>query len=291
MSSGSLAWMAERHPDAHFTIACGPACAPLFSAMPQLKTLIPLHKKPYHGHWLGLWKHTVGTAWQSVVDIRSSGLAYLLRSGERRIYRPQKHDTRPKAAQIATGLGIAPVPYGKIWFTEEHLRNAESLGRGELRRTVVLCPKANWVGKEWPVEHYAALGRQLHRDLGAVIAVLGTEAQAAAMEPIANALPKSSFLNLCGKTDLLTAAALLSQSMLFIGNDSGMMHLAAATGCPTLGLFGPTNDAVYGPWGKKTAVIRCPEPWDKLFDPKAKESLMSTLDVEDVYQSAMLLAG
>jgi ADP-heptose:LPS heptosyltransferase len=43
---------------------------------------------------------------------------------------------------------------------------------------------------------------------------------------------------------------------LFIGNDSGLMHIAAAAGAPTLGFFGPSDERVYGPWGTRTRALR-----------------------------------
>jgi ADP-heptose:LPS heptosyltransferase len=51
------------------------------------------------------------------------------------------------------------------------------------------------------------------------------------------------------------AAALLSRASLYIGNDSGLMHLAAAAGAPTLGLFGPTNAEEYAPSGRHARVV------------------------------------
>ncbi len=57
-------------------------------------------------------------------------------------------------------------------------------------------------------------------------------------------------------TSLLTTAAILQRCKLMISNDSGLMHLAAAVGTPTLGIFGPTNEASTGPRGSKSYVVR-----------------------------------
>ena len=54
-------------------------------------------------------------------------------------------------------------------------------------------------------------------------------------------------IDLVGRLSLPEIAAFLSRATLFVGNDSGLMHLAAAAGAPTLGLFGPTNAAEYAP--------------------------------------------
>ena len=72
--------------------------------------------------------------------------------------------------------------------------------------------------------------------------------------PLLAALPDA--LDLVGALSLPQVAALLQRSALFIGNDSGLMHLAAAANTPTIGLFGPTDAAVYAPAGPRaTAVV------------------------------------
>ena len=94
--------------------------------------------------------------------------------------------------------------------------------------------------------------------------------------------------------DLLTAAACLKQCQLFVGNDSGLMHLSAALGTPTLGLFGPGYEHIYGPWGAHCAYIRTPESREELLarlaDISAREpNLMKSLAVYDVYAAAQKL--
>jgi heptosyltransferase-3 len=65
-------------------------------------------------------------------------------------------------------------------------------------------------------------------------------------------------------TPLLTAAACLQRCALYIGNDGGQMHLSAAAGVPTLGLFGPTPAHHYRPWGKLSDYVQAPEPFEGL---------------------------
>jgi ADP-heptose:LPS heptosyltransferase len=59
-------------------------------------------------------------------------------------------------------------------------------------------------------------------------------------------------IDFVGKGDILASAAAIDRADLFVGNDSGLMHVSAALGRPTLGLFGPTEWWLYGPWGPKT---------------------------------------
>jgi ADP-heptose:LPS heptosyltransferase len=91
---------------------------------------------------------------------------------------------------------------------------------------------------------------------GARVAVLagpGPQERALAA-PVLAALPDA--IDLCGTLTLPEAAACLARCALFVGNDSGLMHLAAASGTPTLGLFGPTPAEEYAPAGRCCAVAR-----------------------------------
>jgi ADP-heptose:LPS heptosyltransferase len=72
--------------------------------------------------------------------------------------------------------------------------------------------------------------------------------------PLLTALPQA--IDLVGALSLPEVAAVLQTASLFIGNDSGLMHLSAAAGAPTIGLFGPTDAATYRPAGRcATAVV------------------------------------
>ena len=87
-----------------------------------------------------------------------------------------------------------------------------------------------------------------------------------------------------GNLDLLQAYACLKRCSLYVGNDSGLMHLAAASGIPTLALFGPTPDLLYAPWGDYTSVVRTKAGMEEIFpekfDHRASDSLMDSLSVD-----------
>lgn len=65
-------------------------------------------------------------------------------------------------------------------------------------------------------------------------------------------------VDLVGRVSLPEAAAVLARAALFVGNDSGLMHLAAATGTPTLGLFGPSRVEEYAPAGRRAGFVAAP---------------------------------
>src|ERR1700741_5204525 len=71
LSTGLIGALLDRHADARFTLACGPAAAGLFAAMPRLERLVVMPKRRLSAHWLQLWLAAIGTAWDLVVDLRS----------------------------------------------------------------------------------------------------------------------------------------------------------------------------------------------------------------------------
>ncbi|HET9019712.1 MAG TPA: glycosyltransferase family 9 protein [Acetobacteraceae bacterium] len=262
LSTGLLDHLLHTHPDARFTVATGPVAEGVFIRMPRLERLILLEKRPYGLHWPGLWAACVGTVWDLVVDIRASALAYLLPARRRAVMRRRGGH---KTAQLAAVLGLDPPPLPVVWTgPQDRARAAALVPSGP--PVLALGPTANWTGKVWPPERFVALARGLLAGplAGARIAVLagpGAEERALAA-PVLAQFPEA--IDLVGTLSLPEAAAVLGRAALFVGNDSGLMHLAAAAGAPTLGLFGPTPEAEYAPAGRctATAIARGPRMED-----------------------------
>jgi ADP-heptose:LPS heptosyltransferase len=220
--------------------------------MPNRERTIVLDKLPYRRHWLPLWATTVGTLWDLVVDIRGSTIAWMVPTRRRAVMR-----RRPghKIAQLAAVLGLDPPPLPVAWTAAEDRDRATALLPAG-RPVIALGPTANWLPKVWPAERFAALFHALERGPlpGAVPVVFAGpgEAERAMAELLLATLP--DVIDLVGQLSLPEVAACLARCTLFIGNDSGLMHLAAATGAPTLGLFGPTPAEEYAPSGVSAAV-------------------------------------
>jgi ADP-heptose:LPS heptosyltransferase len=111
---------------------------------------------------------------------------------------------------------------------------------------VAIHPCANAVFKEWPLDRFAEIGRHLVKNKKCRIAILGA---AGRDELLADILAKrigSGVVDISGKTPFRTLLAFLKLCDMYIGNDSGPMHLAAAAGCPTVAIFGATNPTRFG---------------------------------------------
>jgi ADP-heptose:LPS heptosyltransferase len=183
---------------------------------------------------------------------------------------------------LSQAIGLDPPPLPVAWTNEADRALAASLIPAG-HPVIGLGPTANWAGKVWPGERFVALFRAVSeaRLQGAGVAVFagpGPEERRLA-EPVLAALPGA--IDLVGRLSLPEAAACLARCALFIGNDSGLMHLSAAAGAPTLGLFGPSAAAEYAPAGSRTAIAVAPGPVGR--------APISALLVDDALQAALAL--
>ncbi|MBZ5597563.1 MAG: glycosyltransferase family 9 protein [Acidobacteriia bacterium] len=120
---------------------------------------------------------------------------------------------------------------------------------------VLLNPGAGWGAKQWPPERYGEVARHLAEDgLRSLVNFgPGEEGLVQAVEAASGGTAKGTVLSLTELT------ALTRRARLFIGGDTGPMHLAAALGIPVVSIFGPTDPARNGPFGTRSIVLRNPE--------------------------------
>jgi len=117
---------------------------------------------------------------------------------------------------------------------------------------ICLLPGASNQAKAWEASHYRDLASRARIE-GLLPVILGSSGDAALGSFVVKG-PEG--MNLCGATDLPQAAAWLSGSVGAVGNDSGLTHLAAACGTPTLALFGATDPSASAPYGPRVRVMR-----------------------------------
>jgi ADP-heptose:LPS heptosyltransferase len=291
LSTGILAHLTSRYPDCRITVACGEVPAPLFTALPNVVRVIPLRKFAGFGHWVLLWLRSVLSLWYMVVDLRGTALAWLLPTLRRRIFRGKRRTTTlHRLEEIAHVLRLDDPPLPRLEVSPETRDAAQSLvPKGGF--ILGIGPTANWIGKQWPAENFVALiARLTDADglfPGARVAVFGTKNERAAATPVIDSVPPGRCLDLMGRVDLPTAYACLELCDFYMGNDSGLMHMAAAAGLPTLGLFGPSQDSHYAPSGPRAVVVRSRESYETLvgapdFNHRTTGTLMAGLAVDTV---------
>ena len=280
LSTGLIDHLLRAYPDARFTIACGPVAEGVFARMPNRERTLVVDKQRYDRHWLKLWAQTVTTVWGLAVDLRGSALTLLLPARRRVIMRGGRRAGH-RLTHLAGALGLPQTAQPVAWTAPEDGARAKALMQGA-PPVIGLGPTANWSGKVWPPDRFVALFHALQAVVpGARAAVFAGPgaAERAMAAPVLAALPGA--IDLAGNLTLPEAAACLARCRLFVGNDSGLMHLAAAAGAPTLGLFGPTPASEYAPAGWRTAAVLASGP------PGAAP--MAALGVDAVLAAAMAL--
>jgi heptosyltransferase-3 len=205
---------------------------------------------------LTLWRRR----YDLIVDLRTDGLAYLFR-GRRRLTKWHAVPYGPHAVEVMMGVirkiqGDAPIPPCKLWLSqEERDYAAAALAHLPPGRWLVLGPGCGGSEpqKVWPEQHYIALADALKDVINAVILV-GSPGDAALTAAIAHGLTLPH-VDLAGATTLLQAAAVMERASLFVGSDSGLGHVAAAVGTPTLSFFSTDRPERCRPWGNKAAWL------------------------------------
>ncbi len=279
LSTGLLDHLLRENPGARFTIVCGTVAEGVFARLPGLERIIPVTKRRWSLHWLELWWQVAFRRWDLVVDLRGSAMAWLLWTRRRAVMKGGRRSGH-RLLHIAETLGVTPAPRPVAWFGAEEVARAAALLPGG--PWLILGPTANWRVKMWPAERFIVLAQKLTAPggllPGARLAILGGpgEAERGMAAPVLAALPEA--VDLVGQLSLPEAAAVLARGALFIGNDSGLMHLSAATGAPTLGLFGPTPASEYAPIGARAQAVLAKGP--------PANTPMQRLAVEQVVQAA-----
>lgn len=175
-------------------------------------------------------------------------------------------------------LGIAvPDPSPRLEVRAEDGSFAESIWRRERWRwreeaVVAVHPGSGGQRKCWPLERYRDLTRELTAR-GIRVLLLCGPADIDIARAFDQRLPPGAVL--AEPRELWTLAGLLQRADLFIGNDSGPGHMAAAVGTPTISLFGPTDPVLWQPVGERCRVLR------------ARNQSMDSLEVEEVLEAVL----
>lgn len=266
LSTGLLGALIDAEPCARLTIACGPLPAPLFRAVPGLDQVIPLPKQRFARHWIDLWRACVGSHWDAVVDLRNSAISRLLRARRRIVWKRAQQGLH-KVEEMGRLIDLVPPPAPRLWLDAKARDEASRLLPDNSCPLLAIGPTANWRSKEWPAERFSKLARRLTDQDGPLphgrVVVLAAGSESERARPVVEALADRA-IDLTGRTDPMSAAACLERAALFVGNDSGLMHIAASVGTPTLGLFGPGYPETYGPWGAHCRTVTSMVPRTEL---------------------------
>ena len=311
LSTPILPLLHKQFPEAKLTFLVNPGTAGVLQDNPYLNEVWVLPRKPWWRQ-LGFIRCVRNAKFDTVIDLtdgdRSAFLSWVTGAPVRLGY---NRDRRWRGKFYSQ---VLPSAYGSMHMVDYHqqaiagLGINESVGKPEVyihsevrqqdkdefgdfsangQSFVLIHPTARYVFKAWPLERFAAVADWLSGK-GIRVALIGSQREFLVGQQIMN-LTKHKPVNLMGRTRLSQLTALMKRSLLLIGNDGGPMHIAAAVGCPVLGLFGPTDPAVWGPRGSNVKVIYKGLDCRECFYPgcyRGEESCMRQISIEEVCQTA-----
>ncbi len=260
LTTGILHHVIQQEPDIPVTVICGTIPQDIFESVPGVERVIAIRKKKYNKHWLDAFIEAGPHFWHRIIDFRGS-LFSVMPARHRHIWKGGD-DSVHKAVANARMIGVEePIPPLIIPTAAEQIYAKQILAlETDPRPILALAPTANFAQKQWHHKNYLALATSLTSENGimpgARVAVFGAPGEEEQAKPVVHGLPASQVIDLVGKTTPVEAAALLSHTALFVGNDSGLMHSAVAVGIPTVGLFGIGKPQVYGPWGNQSLCLK-----------------------------------
>ncbi len=147
--------------------------------------------------------------------------------------------------QFCPVIGAEPRLVGPLRFRDVDRLNLTFMEPRKGHRPILLFPDSGQDNKRW--NGFAQLTSLLIREAGRKVVWAGSN-----YLPSRESFPEGTFINLTGNTSLTSLPALLSKADWVISNDSGPMHLSAAMGFKTIGLFGPTDPRLTGPYPLKS---------------------------------------
>jgi len=290
LSTSILNYLKNKFPHCSLYIATGKTAASLFKNFNNIKKIFILEKKFFKIHWLELWSRIFFNKWDIVIDLRGSIISYFLFNKKKYVYKSiNKNIHRLDELAILMETKHLPLPWVPVLKKDMKKISKDFL---KLKNSIAIGASANWPAKIWPSKNFVKLIHMFlkEKQFGKKksIVFFGSSKDLKNIKKITKHLKKIKVKNLCGKLNLIEVAAHLKKCKIFIGNDSGLMHIASASGIPTLGLFGPSLESRYAPKGNNSYYIRTKKTFNQLtgaknFDWNTKKNLMSSLSVNAVF--------
>ena len=166
-------------------------------------------------------------------------------------------------------------------------KRLDTVGVDKMTLNVGLFPGAGWELREWMPERFAAIGDRVVAQFNADVLVFGGPKESELVQTVVN-LMDAPAIPFAGNLEIRQFAACIEQCDLFLTNDTGPMHIAAAVGTPTVSLFGPGNHIRFQPIGAMHQTIRHDVPCSpcKQFTDKCKDNIcMKGIAVDEVWHS------
>lgn len=235
------------------------------------------------GTWLMGIPHRVGE------NVKGWGFGYTVKVD----YDRNRHEL-DGALKLIEAIGIKPptrLPFLRLSeedreFADRFL-SAEGVRAGEVLVGMHVGCGVKWAEfRRWPLERFTELARRLMDTCGVRILLTGGMRENEAVQGMAKALQGTAIIA-TGKTDICQTAAVIRRCRLFVSNDSGLAHIAAAVETPLIVLFGPANEKKTGPRGPHVRIFKkgvSDGHWER--PQHATMDFMNRITVDEVFEAA-----
>ncbi|MEW6264672.1 MAG: lipopolysaccharide heptosyltransferase II [Thermodesulfobacteriota bacterium] len=295
MTTPALAALKDNFPEARLTVLAKEWVAPIYAGHPAVEAVMVLDRRGRHQGLTGLVRlagevrrrgfdlavlfqnafEAALIAWLARVPLRlgygTDGRGWLLNPAVRLGPEDRLVHQTEYYLRLLSRAGLAARPSRPVFHLSVEARRQARKRLEELNLTgsflLGIAPGAAYgPAKQWPASKFASTAGMILDQTGGAALVFGSRGDVEAAGLVLNLLPGRSF-NLAGRTGLAEAAALIQCCGLFLSNDSGLMHVAAAVGSPLLAVFGSTDPTATGPLGDLVRVIRHPVDCSPCFRP------------------------
>jgi heptosyltransferase-2 len=310
MTTPAVRTIRRNFPEARIAILAYPWVADVFRASPDVDEVLLFNRDTEHRNGLGLWRLARQLAHRDF-DLaillqnafKAALLAWLARIPVRAGY--SRDGRRPLLTNPVTIRPEIKEQHQVYYYQDLCRQLGLECGPDELflrvapetdkwarafladfqgRPVIGINPGAAYgPAKCWPVERYGALAARLSREFNAVLPVFGTAADNRTAEAIRRFAPEH-VIDLAGRTSLAEAMALIGLCDGFVTNDSGLMHVAAASRTPLVAIFGSTDPVATGPFSERAIVVRKELDCQPCLRPRCRADFrcMTDITVEDV---------
>ncbi len=318
MTTPAVRTIRRNFPEAEISILVHPWVADVFNASPYIDHIIPYQKKSVHSGLRGIRRLSrelkrqnfdlavlLQNAFEAALIVKLAGIP--LRLGYSRDCRGillshaialKKERKTIHQVHYYQGLladaGLKPGP-DKLFLkiSQKDKDSAARFIKAQDGPLIGLNPGAAYgPAKRWPAEKYADLAYRVERNYQARVMVFGTDDDRQTAAVIARRC--KNIIDLTGRTSLAEAMALIEQCRVFVTNDSGLMHVAAALNTPLAVIFGSTNPVTTGPFSKNNIILRRPLPCSPCMKTHCQQNnfaCMNNIGVKDVLTAVDTLLG
>jgi len=251
MTLPTLIYLKKIYPSAKFDLICDARSVEIFQFFPSINKIYIRDKKGGISYQLRFIRKIRQTNYDLAVDLKTDFLLWFLRV-KRKIHKVNDkslHSVEKHFISICSNLKKIPDP--KIYIPTKLQNNIKNIFPSNKGKTIALALGANSNHKVWSTENYVRLLKLLKIHFKNII-LIGSKNEMDKAQLFKKLYTKKVY-DFCGKLTLLETASVIKKSDFFIGNDSGLGHIASAVNTQSFIIFGDGDPDRYHPWGNKSS--------------------------------------